>query len=119
MCDPSLVEAAQRRAESMANRGYFGHCDPDGVCANDVVRASGCALPAHYPARANSVESLIAGTDNVPFAWQILSSSPAHAAHLLGTLDFFRQQDRIGVAFVEAVGSRYRFYVVVLVARCG
>lgn len=117
-CHPALVEAAQRRAESMAQRGYFGHCDPDGVCPNAVARASGCALPAHYPANGNSIESLIAGTSDMAFAWQLLSASPAHAAHLLGTLGFYREQLHMGVAFVDVAGSQYRYYVVVLIGVC-
>jgi uncharacterized protein YkwD len=117
-CNPALVRAAQHRAESMTALGYFGHCDPNGVCANAVARAQGCRLPAHYSLFGNNIESLIGGTGDPATAWQLLSASPSHAQHLLGLSDFFREQQDIGVAFVEVEGSRYTFYWVVMVAVC-
>jgi hypothetical protein len=117
-CHPALVAAAQQRAESMATRRYFGHCDPDGICPNPVARAAGCRLPAAYAINGNNIESILAGTPDPALTWQLLSASPGHARHLLGTEQFFRAQHDIGVAFVAAPGSEYSFYWVVLIAIC-
>lgn len=118
-CHPALVEAAQRRAESMATQDYFGHCDLTGVCANRVAIESGCRLPTYYPANGNNIESIGAGTGNTALMWALLSASPSHAIHLLGLHPFYREQLDLGVAFVEVPGSRYRYYWVALVAICG
>jgi hypothetical protein len=117
-CHPALVEAAQHRAESMARRRYFGHCDPSGICPNPVARAAGCRLPAAYTLNGNNIESILAGTPDPALTWQLLSASPAHARHLLGLDAFFREQGDIGVAFVAVPGSEYSYYWVILIAIC-
>ena len=117
-CNPALVRAAQHRAESMATLGYFGHCDPNGVCPNPVARAAGCRLPSYYSLNGNNVESILAGASDPALVWKLLSASPSHAVHLLGTSDFFREQQDIGVAFVDVPGSRYTYYWVVMIAVC-
>lgn len=118
-CHPALVRAAQVRAESMAKWGYFNHCDPNGVCPNPVARAQGCRLPADYSLNGNNIESILAGTADPDLTWRLLSASPKHAPHLLGQGDFFGVQRDIGVAFVDAPGSKYSFYWVVLIGVCG
>lgn len=116
-CNPALVAAAQVRAQSLASRGYWAHCEPGGLCANQVARQAGCALPAHY-GDGNSIESLVAGPDKVRTAMDELSKSQAHANHLYALLDFFRDQDQIGVAVLHAPGSQWGYYYVILIARC-
>ena len=117
-CNPALVRAALFRAQSMAEGGYFAHCDPRGICANRIAIEAGCQLPGDYPPNGNNIESILAGTNDPNFAYNILIASPSHKTHLLGVADFFRKQDQVGIAFLDAPGSKYRYYWVVLIARC-
>ncbi len=116
-CNPALVKAAQVRAESLARLGYWAHCEPGGPCANDVARRAGCKLPANY-VNTNNIESLVGGSPDAPISWTVLSASVAHAPHVLGTADFFREQHDIGVAYLAAPGSKYGFYWVIMIAIC-
>lgn len=115
-CHPALVRAAQRRAASLVASGLWSHCDPAGVCANTVARNMGCALPASYGA-GNNIESLVAGSPDVGIMFAALASSPGHADHLFGR-GWFRHQRHVGVAYVEAPGSRFGFYWVVMIGVC-
>lgn len=116
-CDPRLVAAAQRRAAAQPPTG-LSHCDAAGVCANQYARAAGCRLPANYGHNGNNIESLTAGTVNPIEAFASLARSPSHAVHLFGQNDFFRAQDRIGIAVAEIPGYRWRWAWSVLIARC-
>lgn len=115
-CHPALVRAAQRRAASLIAGGYWAHCDPNGVCANQVARNMGCALPASYGA-GNNIESLVAGSDDAGVMFAALAASPSHAPHLFGR-GWFRHQRHAGIAYVAAPGSRFGFYWVVMVGVC-
>ena len=42
---PLLNNAAQAKAEDMANKNYFSHTSPDGISANQNVRNIGYILP--------------------------------------------------------------------------
>lgn len=117
-CNKALVDAAQRRVESLANERYFGHCDPRGICANEYARAAGCVLPDDY-GDGNNIESIAGGSGDAGFVFLVLAQSPSHADHLFGQRDFFRKQDDVGVAYIEVEGSQYRFYWAILIAPCG
>lgn len=116
-CNPALVKAAQIRAASLARLGYWAHCEPGGPCANEVARRAGCKLPVYY-GNVNNIESLVAGSPDAALSWLVLSGSRGHAPHVLGLVDFFREQHDIGVAYLAAPGSKYGFYWVVLIAVC-
>lgn len=116
-CNPALVKAAQQRAESLARLGYWAHCEPSGPCVNEVARRAGCKLPSYY-GNVNNVESLVGGSPDAPISWAVLSASERHAPHVLGLVDFFREQHDIGIAYLARPGSKYGFYYVILVAVC-
>lgn len=118
ICDPRLVAAAQQRAESMARMGYIGHCDPMGICPNQVMIANGCQLPSHYPPNGNSGESLVAGARDPQVAYDALMRSDSHSKHLLALDEFYRGQDRYGVGYVYRPGVRYQYFWVILTATC-
>ena len=116
-CDRRLVAAAERRAMAQPLTG-LAHCDQWGVCANVYARAAGCRLPANYGPNSNNIESLLGGTLDPLEAFKGLARSPAHARHLFGDGDFFRAQDRIGIAVVDVPGHRYRWVWVILIGQC-
>lgn len=113
-CHPALVRAAQRRAASLIAGGYWAHCDPNGICANQVARNMGCALPASYGA-GNNIESLVAGSDDAGVMFAALAASPSHAPHLFGR-GWFRHQRHAGIAVMP--GGRFGRYWVILVGVC-
>lgn len=118
ICDPRLVSAAQQRAESMARLGYIGHCDPLGVCPNQVIIANGCQLPSHYPPNGNNGESLVAGARDPQVAYDHLMQSNSHSKHLLALDEFYKGQDRYGVGYVYRPCVRYQYFWVILTAIC-
>jgi len=117
-CHPGLVRAAGQRAVDMAVRRYFSHCDPDGLCPNAYATRNGCKLGEGYAPNGNQVESILAGIGLPSAVWATLTASPAHARHLLGQIDFFRNQDDYGVAFIAYPGSPYQYYTVFMIAKC-
>ena len=117
-CHPALANAAQARAANLAANNYFAHCDPTGKCANQYARDAGCILPDYYSENGNNIESLVAGPADWSVAYWFLSNSPAHANHLFGKIDFFREQMHYGVGVVHDASSLYKHYYVYLIAIC-
>lgn len=113
-CHPALVRAAQRRAASLIVGDYWSHCDPNGICVNQVARNMGCHLPASY-GNGNNIESLVAGSPDPGVMFAALASSTSHAPHLFGR-GWFRHQRHVGVAYAE--GGRFGFYWVALIGVC-
>lgn len=60
---PVVAMVAQAHCVDMVQRDFFNHTNPDGVGANDRLRAAGLVLPAYYSDApgANTVESLARG----------------------------------------------------------
>ncbi len=116
--DPILCAVAQAKAADMAARGYFAHVDPNGRGANTLVRNAGYVLPANYSTAlgANNIESLAAGYATVNGVWNDWMNSAPHRMHLLAESDFFAAQTSIGVGFVNAPGSEFQYYWVVITA---
>ena len=113
---PLLRLAATWRAQGLASGDPWGHLDRHGMGANTYARRAGCRLPAYYAPNGNNIESLVAGTPDATVALTALLNSPSHRAHLLGEGDFFREQNRIGVA--RATGGPLGWYWCVLISRC-
>ena len=113
-----LQAAAQWRCNDMIAGRYFAHCNSNGVCPNAVARAAGCKLPAEYADRANSIESLAAGSPDPHTILNSLIASPRHADHLLGRNDFFRKQTHYAIGYAADRNSEYGFYWTILIAQC-
>lgn len=111
--DDCLAKAASIRAEQVAIT--FSHCF-QGDCANRIVRR-GCTLPLQYAENGNSIESLVAGTGDPQISFNALLRSSGHTDHLLGRNSFFVEQTRVGIAYLEKIGSPYRFYFVILISK--
>lgn len=118
-CNMVLSAVAQARAQDMADRNYFGHVNPDGVGPNQLVRDAGYQLPSYYSlARdGNNVESIAGGFASAQAAWDGLMGSPAHRRHLLGEVEFYREQIDIGIGYVYDADSEYQHYWVIITAR--
>lgn len=114
-CSPSLAIAAQRRAEDMARRNYFNHTDPDGVTPNIHAKRAGCALPY---GDGNNIESIGAGTPSAAAMFNALMNSPNHRSHMMGELDFFREQTQFAIGMALDESSQYKWYWVIMIGIC-
>ncbi|MFN8440606.1 MAG: CAP domain-containing protein [Caldilineaceae bacterium] len=114
-----LTQEARRKAEDMAKRGYFGHTDPDGFGPNHWVMTAGYTLPAFYDSSpsGNNIESIAAGQTTAADAWDGWMHSNGHRSHLLGEIDFYREQIDYGIGYYHDDNSTYRNYWVVLIAK--
>jgi uncharacterized protein YkwD len=118
VCDATLAQVARARARDMALRGYFSHTNPDGDGPNLLVREAGYPLPDWYSSEqdANSIESIGGGYPTAAGAWQGWLKSPSHHAHVLGTEDFYAEQNAYGVGFYANPDSPYGYYWVFISA---
>lgn len=117
--EPVLMSVAQARVEDMIARQYFSHVTPEGYGANYLVHATGWPLPDWYsqePA-ANNIESIAAGYPMPEDVIRALSHSPGHWAHLMGLIDFFKEQDSYGIGFAFSEVSTFHWYWAVIVAK--
>lgn len=117
-CHPILHQVARERAIDMANRGYFYHVNPDGIGPNFSVQEAGYHLPDWWgnEPSANYIESIAAGYPNALAAWVAWMRSPSHRTHLLASDPFYSEQINYGVGVIDAPGSEYGHYYVVLTA---
>lgn len=110
-CDSRLVQAAQYRANDMVNEQYFAHISPSGDSPNAVARRFGCKLPDYYETQGNQIESIGLNLASAQAEWDAWKSSPGHRMHVLGELDFWKQQDDYGFAVSQS--SWGKVYVVI------
>jgi uncharacterized protein YkwD len=115
-CNPRLASVARERAQDMAELGYFGHKNPSGEWPNYLVRKAGYKLPTYYPDNSNSIESIAAGFTSPDAAWAGWMDSEGHRVHILGNDPFWRNQEQIGVGYVNLAGSQYVHYWVIMTA---
>lgn len=117
-CNPILAQVARDRARDMAVRDYFGHTNPDGIGPNTLVRAAGYNLPSFYASSAdgNNIESIAAGYRSAEEAFEGWLNSPGHRVHMLGEMDFYKDQVEFGVGYYYSENSTYKHYWVLLSA---
>lgn len=118
VCHPILHQVARERAIDMADRGYFYHVNPDGIGPNYSVQEAGYQLPDWWgnELSANYIESIAAGYPNALAAWVAWMRSPSHRTHLLASDPFYSEQINYGIGVIDAPGSEYGHYYVVLTA---
>lgn len=118
-CDVVLSAVARERAKDMAQRHYFGHVNPDGVGPNQLVRNAGYPLPDYYtPSQdGNNIESIAGGYSSAQAAWAGLMESPGHRRHLVGEIDFYREQTDVGIGYYYDAQSDYQHYWVIITAK--
>jgi len=119
VCNTILSTVARARARDMAERDYFDHINPDGIGPNYLVLSAGYPLPAYYDLSqtGNNIESIGAGHPTPDAVWAAWMASSYHRIHLLGSNQFFGDQDEYGVGYHHDPQSRYRHYWVVITAR--
>ncbi len=124
--DDILAKVAYEKAKDMAERNYFNHVDLDGYGMNYKINEAGFELADYLLSSnaANSFESIAAGTnrDSGKIMVQELIidegvSSLGHRKHLLGMTDFWAKSPYCGIGFYKKEGSKYRYYMCVLIAR--
>lgn len=74
--DPLLAQAAQRKADDMASRGYFAHISPDGTSFRDIL--NGVGYNFSYAGENLAVD--FSESIDVEKAWM---NSPTHRANIL------------------------------------
>lgn len=118
LCNPILAQVARARARDMALRDYFSHTNLEGEGPNLLVRKAGYPLPDWYAdaRNANNIESIGAGRSTPSAAWQAWLESPAHSVHVLGTRDFYAQQEAYGIGYYFNPDSRFQHYWVFISA---
>lgn len=111
-CDPILAQVARAHARDMALRDYFSHVNPDGIGPNLLVRQAGYPLPNWYgnDQGSNNIESISGGQNSAEEAWQAWLNSSSHRIHILGSEDFYAQQDAYGVGYYFNADSTYGHY---------
>lgn len=121
-----LAKAAYEKAKDMAERNYFDHVDLDGYGMNYMINEAGFELADYLLSSKtdNSFESIAAGTNRnsgkIMVQQLIIDkgvSSLGHRKHLLGMTDFWAKSPYCGIGFYKKEGSRYRYYMCVLIAR--
>jgi Divergent InlB B-repeat domain/Cysteine-rich secretory protein family/Bacterial Ig domain len=116
--DPILTKVARAQAQDMADHGYFGDTTPQGYGPDYLVQQAGYQLPAGWtnPVTLNYIESIAAGESSADATWNDWMNSSGHKEHLLGENAAYQQETSYGVGFVDAPGSKYTYYWVVITA---
>lgn len=115
-CNVLLTQAAKEKAELMAERGMVMH--NLGGSPNSRLRELGYELPPYYGvAFSNQVEAIAGGYKTAEEVWRGFKKSEVHADHLLARLEFYQEQDEIGVAYFKKWHSPHIYYWVVYVSK--
>lgn len=116
-CNKILAEVAQAKAKAMSERGIVSH-NLDGS-PNSRLREANYKLPDYYGVNFNSnqVEAIAGGYSDAEDVWYAFKNSKGHREHLLGELEFYQEQDEIGVGFVKEWKSPHVEYWVVYLTK--
>ncbi|WP_181405104.1 CAP domain-containing protein [Aestuariibacter sp. GS-14] len=99
-CHPLLAQAAEDKARTMADYGMVRH--NLGGSPNGRLREIGFPIPHYYSGvMGNQVEAIAGGYSTAESVWDAFKHSTSHRQHLLGELDFYREQQYIGVGFYK------------------
>ena len=118
--DPILCQVARSRAADLARREYFAHVNPDGEGPNLLVRRAGFFLPSFYSKSkdANNIESIAARSPKgkAQDGFDQWLGSSFHRPHLLGLIDFNREQTFVGVGIFNSNDAPFATYYVFISA---
>lgn len=115
-CNSILAEAAAEKAKLMQEHGLVMH--NLGGTPNNFLIQRGYKLPEYYGYElSNQVEAIAGGYATPEVVWEAFKGSFSHRQHLLGELDFYREQDEIGVAFIYEWNSPHVEYWVVYLTK--
>jgi|JI8StandDraft_2_1071088.scaffolds.fasta_scaffold00992_7 uncharacterized protein YkwD len=121
----TLASVAQKKAEDMVKRSYFGHTDPDGNGINILILREGFTIPEEWtiPKSNNYFESLSAGNVTpkegiiylIKDGGVVSHKEAGHRNHLLGIEKFYANLTDIGIGW--ATGGKYGTYMCVIIAK--
>jgi hypothetical protein len=123
--DDSLCAVAERKAVSMASRGYLGHTDPDGYGVNYYINKAAYplapdqlknkkqstfeAIEGGAPSGELAIKNIIIDKDNLGDEGRKL---------LLGIGDFNASLVDVGIGYVHGSGStKYKSYTCIIIAK--
>ncbi|MEW9796989.1 CAP domain-containing protein [Alteromonas sp. CYL-A6] len=105
-CHPVLTRAAAEKAVVMAKHELVAHFL--GGSPNSRLREAGLSLPDYYgSAMSNQVEAIAGGYKSAGQVWNAFKKSHDHRQHLLGEIDFYREQNQLGIGFYKDPASPY------------
>ncbi len=100
---------ARKKAEDMAERGFFSHLDPEGYGPNFSAHQAGYALEFGNSPGSNSIESIGVRHQNrlsenraAEIVFESWLESPGHRRHVLGEVAQFRDHVSFGVGYAFA-----------------
>lgn len=115
-CNDILKNAALDKAKLMLERGLVAH--NLGGSPNNLLREAGYQLPDYYGSSfSNQVEAIAGGYEDAETVWFAFKNSDSHRSHLLAEIDFYREQDELGVAFISKWQSPHVEYWVVYLTK--
>ncbi|GHB63933.1 hypothetical protein GCM10008107_11320 [Psychrosphaera saromensis] len=116
-CNQLLTDVAEAKAKAMSERGLVSH-NLEGS-PNLRLRNANYKLPSYYGVNFNSnqVEAIAGGYSTAVDVWDAFKKSEKHRAHLLGEIEFYKEQDEIGAAFIEKWKSPHVEYWVVYLTK--
>jgi hypothetical protein len=116
-CNRLLTVAAEAKAKKMSELGLVVHNLEGGP--NSRLRNVGYKLPNYYgyDFNSNQVEAIAGGYSDAEDVWDAFKRSELHRTHLLGDIDFYKEQDEIGVAFIKKWESPHVEYWVVYLTK--
>jgi len=116
-CNKILTEVATAKAKKMSEFGLVAH--NLGGSPNLALRNANYKLPNYYGFNFNSnqVEAIAGGYANAAEVWDGFKRSKGHRSHLLGEIDFYEEQDEIGVGFIKKWESPHVEYWVVYLTK--
>jgi len=114
---------AQKKAQDMIDRSYFGHVNPDGDGINILIHEAGYKLVDGFISgrSANYFESIGAGYSGGVAGIKALildkeTNPPGHRNHLLGIDSFWSNCADIGIGYATG-GGDYGTYMVIIIAK--
>jgi len=114
ICNKALSKAAHEKAKTMAKFNLISHTI-DHVTANEFLKNNLIDLPANYHYFGNQVEAIQGGMETAQEAFDYFMSSRSHKEHVLGELEFYKNQKHIGVGFYRDLDTQYEYFWVVYI----
>ncbi|KAA3647434.1 MAG: CAP domain-containing protein [Proteobacteria bacterium] len=114
-CHAKLTDIGHYKAKLLSGHEVImhniGHLTP-----NQLLRKKGYKLSDGYPHLGNQVEAIAAGNKTASETFNQLLNSARHRNLILGSSDFYREQNQIGVAYLQQKVSPYEHYWVIYLA---
>jgi len=115
VCNEKLNEIALIKAKEILKSQDVWH-NVGNMTPNQLLIHNGFKLPKTYPLFGNQVEAIAGGEESIELVFKKFLDSPPHRKLLLGEDEFFKFQDKIGVAYQRDLKSDHQHYWVVIIA---